>query len=82
MRVGLIRKASRHPDADALYVEEVDVGEEKPRTVISGTKINLISKVHPQAYFIVLFYALCRLGQIHTRGPGKDYSTTRSWMNE
>lgn len=42
MRVGLIRKATRHPDADALYVEEVDVGEEKPRTVISGT---------PSSYF-------------------------------
>lgn len=36
MRVGLIRKATKHPDADSLYVEEVDVGEEKPRTVISG----------------------------------------------
>ena len=37
MRVGLIRSAKRHPDADSLYVEEVDVGEDKPRTVISGT---------------------------------------------
>lgn len=36
MRVGLIRTATKHPDADSLYVEEVDVGEEKPRTVISG----------------------------------------------
>merc|ERR1711862_444571 len=36
MRVGLIRTAKKHPDADSLYVEEVDVGEEKPRTVISG----------------------------------------------
>ncbi len=36
MRIGLIRSAKKHPDADSLYVEEVDVGEEKPRTVISG----------------------------------------------
>ena len=36
MRVGLIKSAKRHPDADSLYVEEVDVGEDKPRTVISG----------------------------------------------
>merc|ERR1712150_457951 len=35
-RVGLIKTAKRHPDADSLYVEEVDVGEDKPRTVISG----------------------------------------------
>ena len=39
MRVGLIRSAKRHPDADSLYVEEVDVGEDKPRTVISGKKV-------------------------------------------
>lgn len=36
MRVGLIKTAKRHPDADSLYVEEVDIGEDKPRTVISG----------------------------------------------
>ena len=38
MRVGLIRTAKKHPDADALYVEEVDVGEEKPRTVIVSSE--------------------------------------------
>ena len=36
LRVGHIRKASKHPDADSLYIEEIDCGEEKPRTVISG----------------------------------------------
>merc|ERR1712029_1072049 len=36
MRVGLIKTAKKHSDADSLYVEEVDVGESKPRTVISG----------------------------------------------
>jgi methionyl-tRNA synthetase len=37
LRVGLIRKAWRHPDADSLYVEEMDLGEETgPRTVVSG----------------------------------------------
>jgi len=37
LRVGLIRKAWRHPDADSLYVEEMDLGEESgPRTVVSG----------------------------------------------
>jgi hypothetical protein len=25
-----------HPDADSLYVEQIDVGEAEPRTVISG----------------------------------------------
>lgn len=36
IRVGLIKKAEKHPDADSLYVEEIDVGEEKTRTVVSG----------------------------------------------
>eukprot|EP00775_Hariotina_reticulata_P006776 gene6776-6993_t len=37
IRVGFINKAWRHPDADSLYVEEIDVGEEAgPRTVVSG----------------------------------------------
>eukprot|EP00262_Sarcandra_glabra_P020925 TRINITY_DN8529_c0_g2_i2.p1 TRINITY_DN8529_c0_g2~~TRINITY_DN8529_c0_g2_i2.p1 ORF type:complete len:812 (+),score=137.57 TRINITY_DN8529_c0_g2_i2:37-2436(+) len=36
IRVGLITKVQKHPDADSLYVEEIDVGEESPRTVVSG----------------------------------------------
>lgn len=36
IRVGQIVKVGRHPNADSLYVEEIDVGEEKPRQVVSG----------------------------------------------
>lgn len=36
LRVGLIVSCKLHPDADSLYVEEIDVGEEVPRTVVSG----------------------------------------------
>ena len=37
IRVGQIVKVQKHPDADSLYVEEIDVGEETgPRTVVSG----------------------------------------------
>ncbi|KAI3869665.1 hypothetical protein MKX03_011862 [Papaver bracteatum] len=36
IRVGLITKVMRHPDADSLFVEEIDVGEATPRTVVSG----------------------------------------------
>ncbi|KAL4183770.1 hypothetical protein AMTRI_Chr11g156760 [Amborella trichopoda] len=36
IRVGLVTKVQKHPDADSLYVEEIDVGEESPRTVVSG----------------------------------------------
>lgn len=33
IRVGQIVKVGRHPDADSLYVEEIDIGEEQPRQV-------------------------------------------------
>ncbi|CAL8331576.1 unnamed protein product [Lota lota] len=36
LRVGRILTAEKHPDADSLYVEQVDVGEATPRTVVSG----------------------------------------------
>ena len=36
MRVGKIVNVKKHPDADSLYVEEVDLGEGKNRTVVSG----------------------------------------------
>ncbi|KAK2817139.1 hypothetical protein Q5P01_025330 [Channa striata] len=36
MRIGRIITAEKHPDADSLYVEQVDVGEASPRTVVSG----------------------------------------------
>ena len=36
IRVGTIVEVKKHPDADALYVEKIDVGEEEPRTIVSG----------------------------------------------
>lgn len=36
IRVGKIVECERHSDADSLYVEKVDVGEEEPRTIVSG----------------------------------------------
>ncbi|KAK7277221.1 hypothetical protein RIF29_18372 [Crotalaria pallida] len=36
IRVGLVKKAEKHPGADFMYVEQIDVGEEQPRTVVSG----------------------------------------------
>eukprot|EP00958_Prasinococcus_capsulatus_P022866 scaffold3282_cov385-Prasinococcus_capsulatus_cf.AAC.2 len=36
VKVGKVVKAWKHPDADSLYVEEIDVGEEKPRQIVSG----------------------------------------------
>lgn len=36
IRVGTIVKVGKHPNADSLYLEEIDLGEDKPRQVISG----------------------------------------------
>eukprot|EP00892_Ulva_mutabilis_P008421 jgi/Ulvmu1/5951/UM026_0073.1 len=36
IRVGKILSVEKHPDADSLYVESIDVGEEEPRTIVSG----------------------------------------------
>lgn len=36
IRVGKILKADKHPNADSLYVEEIDVGGGEIRTIVSG----------------------------------------------
>lgn len=36
IRVGKILEIGKHPDAESLYVEKVDVGESEPRTIVSG----------------------------------------------
>ncbi|XP_050541003.1 tyrosine--tRNA ligase, cytoplasmic [Daktulosphaira vitifoliae] len=36
IRVGKIIEISLHPDADSLYVEKIDIGEQEPRTIVSG----------------------------------------------
>lgn len=33
IRIGQIVSVKQHPNADSLYVEEVDLGEDKPRQV-------------------------------------------------
>lgn len=36
LRVGKIVGVKKHPDADSLYVEDVDLGEGQTRTIVSG----------------------------------------------
>ena len=38
LRVGKILEIEDHPNADKLYVLKVDLGEEKPRTILAGLK--------------------------------------------
>ncbi|XP_066912466.1 aminoacyl tRNA synthase complex-interacting multifunctional protein 1-like [Clytia hemisphaerica] len=36
LKIGKIIDVKRHPDADGLFMETVEFGEEKPRTILSG----------------------------------------------
>lgn len=64
IRVGKIIEVSRHPDADSLYVEKIDLGEEQPRTIVSGL-VNFIPEEEMQDRMVVV---LCNLKAAKMRG--------------
>ncbi|KAF6128627.1 aminoacyl tRNA synthetase complex interacting multifunctional protein 1 [Phyllostomus discolor] len=64
LRIGCIVTAKKHPDADSLYVEEVDVGEAAPRTVVSGL-VNHVPLDQMQNRMVIL---LCNLKPAKMRG--------------
>jgi len=64
LRVGKVVSVSNHPDADALFVEQIDVGEESPRTVVSGLR-NYMGAEALQDRSVVL---LCNLKPAKMRG--------------
>ncbi|XP_078485826.1 tyrosine--tRNA ligase, cytoplasmic [Ciona intestinalis] len=65
LRVGQIIKAEKHPDADSLYLETIDFGEESgPRTVVSG----LAGLVPLEALQGRLIIGLCNLKPQKMRG--------------
>lgn len=64
IRVGRIVDVSRHPDADALYVEKIDLGENEPRTIVSGL-VNFVPIEEMQNRLVVV---LCNLKAAKMRG--------------
>ncbi|MCO5591296.1 hypothetical protein L7F22_045277 [Adiantum nelumboides] len=61
IRVGKIIKAWKHPEADSLYVEEIDLAEpEGPRTICSG-----LVKYVPLEELQVLFRIVVNLFSLH-----------------
>ena len=64
LRVGRIIEAKRHPDADSLYVEQIECGEEKPRTVVSGL-VRFVPLEEMQNRLVVI---LCNLKPAKMRG--------------
>jgi aminoacyl tRNA synthase complex-interacting multifunctional protein 1 len=64
LRVGKIVDVQRHPDADSLYVEQIDVGEAEPRTVVSG----LVKYVPIEEMRGKLLVTVCNLKPANMRG--------------
>lgn len=63
-RVGKIVEVSKHPDADSLYLEKIDCGEAKPRTVVSGL-VKFVPIEEMQNRMVVI---LCNLKPAKMRG--------------
>ncbi|CAH1991863.1 unnamed protein product [Acanthoscelides obtectus] len=64
IRIGKIVEVMKHPEADALYVEKIDLGEEAPRTIVSGL-VNFIPIEEMQNRMVVV---LCNLKPAKMRG--------------
>lgn len=64
IRVGKVIAVGKHPDADSLYVETIDVGEVQPRTVVSGL-VQYVPAEQLQDRMVVL---LCNLKPQKMRG--------------
>jgi len=64
MKVGKIIECVKHPDADALYLEKIECGEDKPRQVISG----LVKHVPIEEMQNRMVILLCNLKPAKMRG--------------
>ncbi|CAF2973130.1 unnamed protein product [Rotaria sp. Silwood2] len=64
LRIGKILSVKKHPNADSLYVEQIDVEEEKPQTVCNG----LLKYMQPSDLDQKLVIVACNLKPVKTRG--------------
>ncbi|XP_047525199.1 aminoacyl tRNA synthase complex-interacting multifunctional protein 1 [Pieris napi] len=64
LRIGKIIGINKHPDADSLYVEKIDCGENIPRTVVSG----LVNHVPIDDMRDRIVMVLCNLKPVKMRG--------------
>lgn len=64
LRVGKILSVEKHPEADTLYIESIDVGEEEPRTIVSGL-VNFVPLEEMQDRDVVV---ICNLKARNIRG--------------
>jgi len=64
IKIGKIVEVSKHPDADSLYVEKIDLGEPSPRTIVSGL-VNFVPLEEMQDRMVVV---LCNLKPAKLKG--------------
>jgi len=64
IRVGKIVEVKVHPENDTLYVEKIDLGEEAPRTVVSG----LVKFVSEEEMLNRMVVVLCNLKPTKFKG--------------
>ena len=64
IKVGKIIEVSKHPEAEALYIEKIDLGEEKPRTIVSGL-VNFVPIEEMRDRMVVV---LCNLKPAKLKG--------------
>jgi len=64
IRVGKIVNVKKHESAESLYVEEIDIGEGKPRTVVSGL-VKFVPMDQMQDRYVIV---LCNLKPAKLRG--------------
>lgn len=65
IRVGKIVEVKRHPDADSLYVEKIDLGESNgPRTIVSGL-VNFVPLNEMENRMVIV---LANLKPVNLRG--------------
>jgi len=64
IRIGKVVEVSRHPDAEKLYVEKIDLGEPSPRTIVSG----LVDFVPQEKMLNRMVVVLCNLKPAKMRG--------------
>ena len=57
-------EVEKHPEADKLFVEKIDIGEEKPRTICSG----LVGKVEQSDLLGRMVVIMANLKSVTMRG--------------
>ncbi|XP_051516258.1 aminoacyl tRNA synthase complex-interacting multifunctional protein 1-like isoform X2 [Myxocyprinus asiaticus] len=64
LRVGRILAVRKHPDSASLYIQEVELGEPAPRTVVSA----LTNHTPPEQMLGCLVVLLCNVRPVKVRG--------------